>query len=290
VFRKFFLIAILVALVPSVWYLTSLPDTSALRKTNPKMSAIRAYREDRMRTKGGKPHSLVEWRSLSKISPNLIHAVLVAEDDGFYQHHGFDVGQIQNAARTNWKRRRFAFGASTITQQLARTLYLSPNKNLLRKAKEALITRRLEKTLPKKRILELYLNNVEWGPQVYGAEAASRYFFNKPAADLEPGEAISLAAILPSPRRWDPHKQNGYLGRQKAVLYDRMIRAGYLLPTVSVDTEGVVNRLTGFETAESTGPVVSSNTAVLQTIGKLHPAPDEIAPAADEMPENESRP
>ncbi len=175
----------------------------------------------------------MQWRSLDRISPYLLHAVVLSEDDTFFQHHGFDFEQLKRAAQTNWERKRFAFGASTITQQLARTLYLSANKNLFRKAKEALITRQLEKTLTKNRILELYMNVAEWGPQVYGAEAASQFFFNKPAIDLTSDEAISLAVILPSPRRWDPLSQKKFIAGRKAALYDRMVMAHYIVPMVS---------------------------------------------------------
>ncbi len=194
------------------------------------------FREEQIRESGGKPHSSMQWRSLDQISPHLLHAVVLAEDGAFYQHHGFDLEQLKLAAQTNLERKRFAFGASTLTQQLARTLYLSSHKNLLRKAKEALITRRLEKTLSKNRILELYMNTVEWGPQVYGAEAASQFFFKKPALELNLDEAISLAAILPSPRRWNPLNQDGFMGRRKATLTDRMVKANYIPPVTSSDT------------------------------------------------------
>jgi monofunctional biosynthetic peptidoglycan transglycosylase len=246
--KKIFWIAILIALIPPTWYLVNLPDVSQLRMVNPKTTAIRMFRETQIRKKGGKPHSLMTWRTLNQISPDLLHAVVLAEDDAFYQHHGFDFEQLKRAARTNWQRKRYAFGASTITQQLARTLYLSSHKNLFRKAKEALITRRLEKTLSKKRILELYLNSVEWGPQVYGAEAAAQYFFHKSALELTSDEAIALTVILPSPRKWNPLKEGGFIGKRKAILYDRMVRANYLTPVVSTDT--LVSPIEEFEQPE----------------------------------------
>lgn len=226
-----------------VAYLVDLPDTSVLRTHNPETSAIRKFREQQIRERGKKPHSLMVWRNLDQISPNLVHAVVTSEDDTFYRHHGFDFESIKRAAETNWQRRRFAFGGSTLTQQLARTLYLSPRKNLLRKAKEALITRRLESTLSKKRILELYLNVVEWGPQVYGAEAAAQHFFNKPASDLTPEEAISLAAILPSPRRWNPLGETRFMLQRRTVLHDRMVRARFLTPAIS--SEPATSTMTG---------------------------------------------
>jgi monofunctional biosynthetic peptidoglycan transglycosylase len=232
-FKRFFWIAILLVPILPIWYLADLPDTRILRTVNPKTSAIRTLREEQIRTKGEEPHSSMQWRDLSQISPYLLHAVVLSEDDTFFQHHGFDFEQLKRAAQTNWERKRFAFGASTITQQLARTLYLSANKNLFRKAKEALITLRLEKTLSKNRILELYMNVAEWGPQVYGAEAASQYFFNKSALELTPDEAISLAVILPSPRRWNPLSEKKFISGRRAALYDRMVMAHYIIPLVS---------------------------------------------------------
>lgn len=221
---------------PALWYLADLPDTSKLIKENPGTSAIRMFREEQVRKLGKKPRSIMTWRRLDQISPHLVHAVVLSEDDTFFQHKGFDVEQIKRAARVNWERKRWAFGGSTITQQLARTLFLSSHKNLLRKAKEALVTRRLERTLPKNRILELYLNVVEWGPQVYGAEAASWYFFKKPAIDLTPEEAIALAAILPNPRRWNPLSEKKFMAGRKAILYDRMVRARFMVPEISSET------------------------------------------------------
>jgi monofunctional biosynthetic peptidoglycan transglycosylase len=236
VLKKIILILILVGLIPPVWYLADLPNVKKLATTNPESSAIRTHRENQIHARGGKPNSFMVWRSLDRISPHLQHAVVLSEDDTFFVHNGFDFEQIKRAAQTNWERKRFAFGASTLTQQLARTLYLSSHKNLLRKAKEALITRRLEKTLSKKRILELYLNVVEWGPQVYGAEAASLYFYKKSAQELTVDEAISLAIILPSPWRWKPLNQTKFMNQRKADLYDRMIRAKFIPPSESTGT------------------------------------------------------
>jgi monofunctional biosynthetic peptidoglycan transglycosylase len=275
--RRILWISLLLALVPPIWYLADLPNTNLLIKSNPKTTAIRTYREDQIRIKGSKPRTSQAWRNLDQISPYLWQAVMLAEDDAFFQHKGIDYLQLKNAARTNWKRKKFAFGASTITQQLARTLYLSSQKNLLRKAKEALIARRLEKSLSKKRILELYLNTVEWGPQVYGAEAASQHFFQKSALDLTGDEAIALAAILPSPRRWDPHKTDGFMGRRKIILYDRMVRANYIAPPVSPDITEI------FESNETLVPPPVEN--AIPSIEILGPAPEEL-PAEDGNPEN----
>jgi monofunctional biosynthetic peptidoglycan transglycosylase len=162
------------------------------------------------------------WVPLSRISRDLQRAVIVAEDATFYHHHGFDWEGIRGAATRNWDRGELRRGGSTITQQLAKNLYLSPEKNLLRKIHEAAITRALEERLTKKRILELYLNVVEWGKGVYGAEAAAQHHFGKSAQDLGPEEAALLAAILPSPRRYDPLRVTPYLVRRQQQILSRM--------------------------------------------------------------------
>lgn len=221
---------VLLSITPLLILYFSLPKVKPLATSNPTTSAIRAFRENQIRDRKGAVRSLMIWKDLSAISPDLQHAVILSEDDRFYQHQGFDFDQMKKAAEENWKRKKLAFGASTLTQQLARSLYLSPRKSFFRKFREALITHRLEKTLPKKRILELYLNVVEWGPQVYGAEAASQHFFNKSTQDLTTDEAISLALILPSPWRWRPTSDTPFMNRRKVELYDRMVRAHFIDP------------------------------------------------------------
>ena len=149
------------------------------------------------------PIVMHKWVSLSQISPALQRAVIAREDDAFYTHPGYDLKAMEKAAEYNWRKRRFARGGSTITMQVARNLYLSPQKSLLRKARELLISLKLERILSKDRILEIYLNVAEWGNGVYGAEAAAQHYFHKGAANLGPGEAKTLAAILPRPKYYD---------------------------------------------------------------------------------------
>jgi monofunctional biosynthetic peptidoglycan transglycosylase len=216
-----------IALLGYIFYQPGLPD---LRTKNPKSTALMRLRVQQARRARTSYSADMIWEPLDQISPNLIHAVLISEDDMFYQHHGFDLREIWEAVKVNWQKKRFAYGGSTITQQLARTLYLSPRKNLLRKLKEAAITLRLEYYLPKKRILEIYLNVIEWGRGIYGAEAASRFYYGKPAIDLTPDEAIALASILPSPRRWSPVSGQEFMNKRRNQLLDRMRRAGYVPP------------------------------------------------------------
>ncbi len=222
----------LAILVPSV-YLFSLPYVPALRTRNPTKTTLMELREKQAQQIGKDIKIKFIWKNLSEISPYLVHAVLLSEDDMFYQHKGFDMEQIHVAMKTDWEKKRFAYGGSTITNQLARSLYLSPRKNLLRKAKEALITVLLERYLTKRRMMELYLNVIEWGQGVFGAEAAARAYFQKSAKDLSPDEAVALASILPSPRRWSPVSEQAFMARRRTRLYARMRRAGYLPTSIS---------------------------------------------------------
>jgi monofunctional biosynthetic peptidoglycan transglycosylase len=146
------------------------------------------------------------WTPFSLIPPTLQRAIIVAEDDTFYQHDGFNFSAMRDALWENIKRRKPVRGGSTITQQLAKNLYLSREKSLARKLKEAVITYKLERHLSKKRILELYVNVIEWGPGVYGAGEACRYYFRKSPADLNFFESVLLAAIIPSPTLYNPYR------------------------------------------------------------------------------------
>lgn len=226
-FRIFRLVG-LTAAAGALLVIGSLPDVDGLAHRNPGRTSLMTLREKQARAAGQRLKSLLIWKDLDAMSPDLVHAVLLAEDDTFYQHQGFDWKQIEIAVRTNLEKKRYAYGGSTITQQLARTLYLTPKKSLWRKVREAAITWQLERALSKKRILELYLNVVEWGKGVYGAEAAARTYFGKSALELTPDEAVSLASVLPSPRRWSPLSEKAFMARRRTQLLERMRRAGYL--------------------------------------------------------------
>jgi monofunctional glycosyltransferase len=176
----------------------------ALRSKNPQTTTLIELRKAEARAKHRRFAPVQRWVPMSRISTNLVSAVLAAEDSGFYHHHGVEWELVRAAFKDNLKARRNVRGASTITQQLAKNLYLTPRKTYLRKLRELFYTWRLETALPKNRILEIYLNVVEWGDGVFGAEAAAWVYFNKPAAELDWDEAVALAAVLPSPRRHSP--------------------------------------------------------------------------------------
>jgi monofunctional biosynthetic peptidoglycan transglycosylase len=179
------------------------PTVAALAREQPRTTAfIERYRA-RERAAGREGRVAWSWVPYARISAHLKRAVLVAEDIDFFSHHGFALGEVQQALTRALEERELPRGASTITQQLAKNLWLSPSRNPLRKAKEALLAVQLER-LGKRRILELYLNVVEFGPGTYGCEAASRHYFRKPALDLTEAEAAQLAAGLPLPSVWHP--------------------------------------------------------------------------------------
>jgi len=216
------------ASIASAVYVLWLPDVAALKRHPPKTTAFIEYRRAALKAQGKPFHPKMVWTPYDRISDNLKHAVITAEDDQFYRHHGVDWDNMKVALEKDWQLKRPAYGASTITQQLARNLYLSPSKNPLRKLKELLIARRLEDTLGKRRILELYLNVAEFGNGLYGAEAASQAYFGKHASELGVEEAVALAVILPSPRRHNPAKGGKYVERNMKRVMDRMRASGYL--------------------------------------------------------------
>jgi monofunctional biosynthetic peptidoglycan transglycosylase len=224
--KRIFLKSLLVtAVVAAVAYLyATFPDVHALRTKNPKTTALMELRDQEYRQRGGKSPRQQIWVTYGAISEHLKRAVLISEDAAFFSHTGVDVKELQEALKKDWETGSFARGGSTITMQLAKNLYLNPSKNPLRKAKEIIIARQLEQALSKRRIFEIYLNVVEWGPNVYGAEAAARHYFNKPAANLDILEAATLAALLPSPR--NSHEKS--LIHRRNLILSRMAQVGYL--------------------------------------------------------------
>ncbi|MBI5847435.1 MAG: monofunctional biosynthetic peptidoglycan transglycosylase [Nitrospirae bacterium] len=207
------------------------PDVSRLKKENPKKSAFMEYREAEWAREGKKYRIRQIWVPYGAISPYLIKAVLIGEDDKFWQHEGFDYEAMQKAIEKDIKAKKFKLGGSTISQQLAKNLFLSPSKNPVRKIREAIITWRMERALPKKRLLELYLNVAEWGDAgIFGIEAASRHYYGKSASALGPEEASRLAAVLPNPRKFNPLGSSRYVVNRSALIYNIMVRRGIVVP------------------------------------------------------------
>jgi len=218
--KKFLLVfgSLLLGLV--AYQFATLPDVSNLKKENPQVTALMRQRE---REAGGKKIPRYQiWVPQSAISSHLKTAVLIGEDGAFYQHQGYDLEEIKQSFLENWEKKGLVRGGSTITQQLAKNLYLSTSKNPLRKLNEFLIARRIEEELTKRRILEIYLNVIEWGQGIYGAEAASRTYFNTSAKELSIREAVLLAAMIPNPRRLTPSRVSGQLKYRFQMILSRM--------------------------------------------------------------------
>lgn len=214
--------AVLFASVVYVWL--TLPDVRALRTRTPSTTAFMRLRSAEAIANGRHPAFRQRIVRYNHISPELVRAVLVAEDAGFFGHDGVDYGELKESVQINLFRWQFVRGASTITQQLAKNLYLSPSRDPYRKLRELLITRRLEAELTKTRILELYLNVIEWGDGIWGAEAASLHFFGVPASSLSAEQAALLAGSIINPRVFSPASPNARLLRRQKIILGRMER------------------------------------------------------------------
>jgi monofunctional biosynthetic peptidoglycan transglycosylase len=232
------LVGFVLALVYVYFSYTS--TISRLRDQNPSSTSLIDYRMKEAEGRGEQPKRMQTWVPLERISPSLQRAVLAGEDTNFATHHGFDYEAIQRAwddaqreaekeakqegeesdpSIWDWNLPNFKRGASTITQQLAKNLYLSSERSFLRKGREAVITFFLERELSKRRILEIYLNVIEWGDGIYGAEAASQFYFKKSAADLSQREAAFLSAMIPSPLNiFNPQKNLKRVQRRQKVI------------------------------------------------------------------------
>ena len=214
-------------------YLT-LPDVRPLGRVNPRITSFMELRAREAAASGRTARRVQRWVPYSRISSHLKRAVLVAEDDAFFQHEGIDLVQIRRSLEVDLTRGRAVRGASTITQQLAKNLYLSPSRNPLRKLRELLITRRLEAELSKARIFEIYLNVIEWGNGVWGAEAAAQTYFHTSAAALSREQAALLAASIVNPRELNPGRGGRRLLRRQQMILARM---GSVDPPVPAPTQ-----------------------------------------------------
>ena len=228
--RRWKFVALLLCLIAACYAgyeVVTFPDVAVLARENPKSTAWMEMRDREARAKGKRPRRFQSWKPLNSISADLKNAVLIAEDAAFFQHEGLDYHEIREAIKINAEKMEFARGASTITQQLARNLYLSPSKNPVRKFKELLLTVSLERHLTKRRIFEIYLNVIEWGDGVYGADAAARTYYGKSCSDLSGGEAAALAAVIINPRRYSPVQPNRRIRNRIAMIEARMEKYQY---------------------------------------------------------------
>lgn len=203
-------------------YLT-LPDVRGLATTNPTTTAFMELRKREAAAEGRTKFQIRHrWVPYNQISSNLRRAVIVTEDAAFYDHDGIDLTELKASLEKNWEEGQFLRGGSTITQQLAKNLYLSPTRNPMRKVTELLIARRLEAALTKRRIFEIYLNMIEWGDGIFGCEAAARAYFGSPCASLSVEQAALLAGAIINPREHSPAKPTRRLLRRQQIIIRRM--------------------------------------------------------------------
>jgi monofunctional glycosyltransferase len=225
--RRAVLVALAIGFGSAAYMYLTLPDVRVLRNANPQTTAFMELRARQARARGEEPRRVQRWIPYARMSYHLKDAVRVAEDSLFWRHDGVDYQQLKESMEVNLERGEFARGASTITQQLAKNLYLSPSKNPVRKLRELLIARRLEAELTKQRIYEIYLNVIEWGDGIYGAEAAARTYFGKSAAGLTAQESALLASAIINPRLLDPGHPTARLRRRQQMILRRM---GWVAP------------------------------------------------------------
>ena len=212
----------LVAAFLVLWHVYVAATILWWRDHPPRETAFMAFRMDELRAKNPKVELRYRFVPYDRIAPSLKRAMIAAEDSHFVEHEGFDWDGIQQALEKNQKKGRIVAGGSTITQQLAKNLFLSPARSYVRKAEEAVITLMLEAILDKQRIFELYLNVIEWGNGVFGAEAAALRYFGTSAARLSPEQAARLAAMAPNPRYYERHPDAPGLRRKIGIILARM--------------------------------------------------------------------
>jgi monofunctional biosynthetic peptidoglycan transglycosylase len=232
--RWFLLGWLLLVLWLSVEY-ARLPDVVPLLRENPRSTSLMAERAEEAREAGRKPRQRQAWVPLNAVAHHAVSAVLLSEDARFYQHAGVDWAEVEVVLGDALEERRLGRGASTLTQQLAKNLYLSTDRSLLRKGKELLLARRLEATLPKQRILALYVNVVEWGEGVYGIEAAAREHFGTSARELTVAQSAMLAGMLPAPRRWLPARRPAALHKRVWSIVERLERSQDIAPDEAIE-------------------------------------------------------
>ena len=206
------------------WVYLTLPDVRVLATANPETTAFIEIRRDEAHDAGKSFTLRRRWVPYNRISNHLKRAVIVAEDSAFFEHDGLDYKQIRESIEDSLEDGGAIRGASTITQQLAKNLYLSESRNPARKLTELIITRRLETALSKRRIFEIYLNSIEWGDGIFGCEAAARPYFGKSAADLSPAEAAMMAGAIINPRVHSPARPTRRLLRRQQIILGRMGR------------------------------------------------------------------
>jgi monofunctional glycosyltransferase len=220
---RLFVVGAATAVAIAAYVYLTLPDVRSLAKTNPTTTAFMELRKEQALEDRRKNFAIRQrWVPYSRISPMLKRAVIVTEDAAFFDHDGIDLDEIKASMEKNWEEGQFLRGGSTITQQLAKNLYLSPSRNPIRKLKELLIAWRLEEALTKQRIFEIYLNSIEWGDGIFGCEAAAQAYFRKPCASVGMAEAALMAGAIINPREHSPARPTRRLLRRQQIIMRRM--------------------------------------------------------------------
>jgi monofunctional biosynthetic peptidoglycan transglycosylase len=227
-FKVIGFIIILVLVVAGFYFYLSLPDVSGLKNKNPRSTALMVQRYREAKKADQKFRVRQQWIEFETIPKLFRETVRVTEDASFYQHKGVDFAELKEAFKKNWKKGEYVRGASTITQQLAKNLYLSTDKSIIRKIKELLIAISLERHLSKDRIFTLYLNVIEWGPGVFGVEAASQYYFHKTVSQLNLEEMVRLVAVIPQPLKINPTEDDDWLKWKARWILDALRRYAYI--------------------------------------------------------------
>ncbi|OHD84758.1 MAG: monofunctional biosynthetic peptidoglycan transglycosylase [Sulfuricurvum sp. RIFCSPHIGHO2_02_FULL_43_9] len=245
------------------------PNISDLKEIKPIPTAFMEYRQEEWAEQNRDMEITHKWVPMTKISPNVIKAVLIGEDDKFWNHDGFDVKGMEDAIERSLKKGSVA-GGSTISQQLSKNLYLSPSKNPVRKVKEAIITWRIENTLSKRRILEIYLNVAEWGDGIFGIEAAARHYYHKSAKNLTGREAARLAAVLPNPIKYNPTGSQKYVKNRARIIYKIMQRRGVVIPQFQ-------EVMSPPKAEDQTGDISENNESITELFGETATPSEEAA-------------
>ena len=281
--------AALVVLVSGIS--ASLPDVSSLARRAPSQTALMRQRITEARAAGRAARIDQRWIPYQSISPLLRRAVLIAEDDGFFSHGGLDWHEIGASMRRNMEAGRIVRGGSTITQQLARNLYLGNQRTVTRKLREILLAGRIERTLSKRRILELYLNLIEWGDGIYGIEAAAQRHFGVSATQLDARQSALLAAVIINPRRYDPAHPAGRAERRARMILTRMWKRGLLGESQYLAAigrppprPGFIDWLFGPRDTSAAPPALAPDDDTTGIDPPGDDAPGDDAPAADSTP------
>ncbi|KAF0201326.1 MAG: monofunctional biosynthetic peptidoglycan [Bacteroidetes bacterium] len=222
IFRKIFRI---IRFAVFFFFISTIFVTIVYRFVRPPVTPLQLIRVAEQISEGEKMSMKRDWVKLEDISPNMPRAVIASEDNNFQKHHGIDFEAVKKARELNKKRKR-KLGASTISQQTAKNVFLWPDRTWLRKGLEVYFTGLIEIFWGKRRIMEVYLNVIEMGDGIYGVEMASQKFFRKPASDLTRSEAALIAAVLPNPRRWSPAKPSSYIQRRQQNILRVMGQVG----------------------------------------------------------------